>query len=722
MSASSPTPESTIDSVEIDNAIFATAMEITDPAQRGEFLDRIYRDDPDGRSGMEKLVEMAGISSAFFLEGSMDRAELAQQVIEQLPDEDFQEAGEGTSLEEKEGTKVGRYTLLRKIGEGGCGEIFEAAQEGMIRPVALKIIRRGMDTDSVVSRFEAERCALEIMDHPNIARVQDAGRTPTGRPYFVMELVRGPTITTFCENERLGVRQRLELFLMVCQAIQHAHQKGIVHRDIKPSNILVESLDGTFVPKVIDFGIAKAMQPNLPGREEVTHFDHFMGTPAYMSPEQVDMGGMDIDTRADIYSLGALLYELLAGVPPFDSKMLLSHGVTEMRRILLEETPPLPSEAARALGDRWSASVRGDLDWIIFKAMEKERNRRYLTVNSLSMDLRRYLKNEPVLARKPSRRYLMSKFFHRNRLACLLGAAVLLSLIGGLGTATVMYLGEKDALAEQARLKQQAQARANVSRAAILLSEGNAEEADRLLRKDPLESIDASPEAAEVFRSLGHWNAVLGRWQQAANCFRLMIEANRLGDPDRAVEKIDFLMTGPALLEAGDRAGYLEFRDEVMDRYLPAKNSMQAEHLLKVCLLVPVDRKTVDRLETTAEVCRARIPTKEGMDSFPEWNALSLAFFHYRRGEFREAIREAQTCLGFHDQAGSRASAARCLLAMSHDRLGDHEEARRFLDEARSALEQVESLIDESGFPPIGTWFSWATTRILIREAEAQMR
>ncbi len=713
--------EDAADPLAIENAIFETASQLPDPAQRREFLERTYHGDPQGREEMEDLLRFSGTSSAFFLEGRLSAADLAREVIDEFPEGDFPPVDEPESSGEKEGATIGRYTLLRKIGEGGVGEIFEAQQDGMVRTVALKVIRSGMDTEAVVERFEAERQALEIMEHPHIARVLDAGKTSRGRPYFVMELVRGSRITTFCESGKLDLRARLELFLKVCQAIQHAHQKGIVHRDIKPSNILVESVDGIPVPKVIDFGIAKAMQGTSRVRAGITHVGQFIGTPAYMSPEQIDMGVTDIDTRADIYSLGALLYEVLAGRPPFDTEKLLARGISEMRRTLIEDHPPLPSEAVRDQGpgrEKWANALRGDLDWIVFKAMEKERNRRYQTANSLSMELRRYLQNEPVIARKPSRGYFMRKFFQRNRAACVLGAAMLLSLFAGLGTTTVLYFREKDALAVQAHLKRQAQARANVSMAAILLSEGSAAEADQLLRKDEIDSVDASPEAAEVFRALGRWNAVFGRWEQAANFFRLMNEANRMGDRTRIVEGLDLLMTAPVYLEAGDEQAYEDFRADVLDRYLPARSGLEAEHLLKVCLLRPADRDALARLESTAQVCRDNPRGKSGLPGLRSWNALSLALFHYRKGEFQVAIREAEACLRAKDSVGSRTAAAQCVLAMASFKQGDRKPARDMLDKAKADLHRVESQIDESGFPPIGYWFAWSVVRVLIREAD----
>ena len=724
-----PAAEDT-DALAIENAIFETALQIQDLSLRHAFLDKTYQGDPVGREEMEDLIKMAGTSSAFFLEGRLRTAKLAQEVIEDIPGE---VPPPPCPSGEKEGSRIGRYTLVRKIAEGGCGEIFEAVPEGMVRTVALKIIRSGMDTETVVSRFESERKTLEMLDHPHIARVLDAGKTTGGRPYFVMELVRGSRITELCESAQLDIEARLKLFLKICQAIQHAHQKGIVHRDIKPSNILVDHMDGNFVPKVIDFGIAKAMQTPSPGREGITLIGQFIGTPAYMSPEQIDMGGMDIDTRADIYGLGALLYELLTGRPPFDMEKLGQAGVTEMRRTLMEDYPPRPSEVVRFRNvgeranalpgprDKWANMLRGEIDWIVIRAMEKERDRRYQTVNSLSMDIQRYLRNEPVIARKPSRWYFLSKFLQRNRAACVSGVAMLLSLLVGLGTTTALYFREKEALAEQARLQRQVQARANVSLAAILLSEGNKEEADLLLRKDPLESIDASPEAAEVFRALGRWNAVFGRWPQAANCFRLMNEANRLADPARVAEGMDLLMTAPSYVEAGDKKSYEDFRSDALNRYLPTQSAIQAEHVIKACLLLPADEATMRKLEDSARACRENLPGKSGAQGLPGWNALSLSLLHYRKAEYEEAIRQAETSLTYRDDVGSKSSAARCILAMSRFRVGEVKEARRQLQLVKSTLHRVESQIDDTGFPPIGNWFAWSVVRILKREAEATL-
>jgi Leucine-rich repeat (LRR) protein len=351
---------------------------------------------------------------------------------------------------EKPGDRIGRYKLLQQIGEGGCGVVHMAEQQEPVRrQVALKVIKLGMDTRSVIARFEAERQALAMMDHPNIAKVFDAGATETGRPYFVMELVRGIRITEFCDQNNLPTRERLDLFTQVCHAIQHAHQKGIIHRDIKPSNILVTLRDGVAVPKVIDFGIAKATQQRLTDKTLFTAFQQFIGTPAYMSPEQAEMSELGIDTRSDIYSLGVLLYELLTGKTPFDANELLKAGLDEIRRTIREQEPPRPSTRLSTLAaDALTATakhrhtdapklihlLRGDLDWIVMKCLEKDRARRYETANGLAMDVERHLKNETVVACPPSRFYRFQKLVRRNKLAFGAAAAIAVSLVIGLAT------------------------------------------------------------------------------------------------------------------------------------------------------------------------------------------------------------------------------------------------------------------------------------------------
>jgi serine/threonine protein kinase/tetratricopeptide (TPR) repeat protein len=347
---------------------------------------------------------------------------------------------------ETTGSRVGPYKLLEAIGEGGMGTVYMAEQtEPVRRRVALRVIKPGMDTEQVIARFEAERQALALMDHPNIAKVLDAGATESGRPYFVMELVRGIPITDYCDREQLSITDRLELFVLVCRAVQHAHQKGVIHRDLKPSNVMVTVIDGAAIPKVIDFGVAKAIGTTLTERTLHTGFHQFVGTPLYTSPEQADLSGVDVDTRSDIYALGVLLYELLTGTTPFDPETFRQAAFDEMRRMIREDDPPKPSTRLSSLGaTRTTVSanrksdarhldraVRGELDWIVMKALEKDRRRRYETANDFASDVMRYLTDKPVEACPPSAFYRFTKYARRNRVALTTATLVGLALVAG---------------------------------------------------------------------------------------------------------------------------------------------------------------------------------------------------------------------------------------------------------------------------------------------------
>jgi serine/threonine protein kinase len=416
-------------------------------------------------------------------------------------------------IHERPGTVIGPYKLMEQIGEGGMGLVFVAEQQQPVRPkVALKVLKPGMDTRYVVARFEAERQALALMDHPNIAKVHDGGQTASGRPYFVMELVKGMAITDYCDQNQVPIRQRLELFVTVRQAVQHAHQKGIIHRDLKPSNVLVMSHDGTPVVKIIDFGVAKAIGQQLTDKTIYTQFSQMIGTPLYMSPEQAGDSGLDVDTRSDIYSLGVLLYELLTGTTPFEKDRLRTVSYDEMRRIIREEEPPKPSkristlwQAATTLSTQrqsdWkqlSRLFRGELDWIVMKALEKDRDQRYETANGFAPDVQRYLRDEPVRACPPSAVYRLRKFARRNKAAFLTTLAVVASLILAVVVLAISTLRINTALGQA----QQAGKTAKEQLCDSLFVQAHA---GRFSRQpgQRLDSLKALEQAAQLGRELG---------------------------------------------------------------------------------------------------------------------------------------------------------------------------------------------------------------------------
>ncbi|MFH1882645.1 MAG: serine/threonine-protein kinase, partial [Planctomycetota bacterium] len=422
-----------------EEAIFYAVLDIKSPSERTAYLKRVCGNDTELLARMEALLKVHA-NECSFLEAVAPHLGIT---LEEEP------------LTEGPGTVIGRYKLLEKIGEGGMAVVYMAEQEKPIRrKVALKIIKLGMDTKSVIARFEAERQALAMMDHPNIAKVHDAGATETGRPYFVMELVKGTSITEYCDKNKLSTKERLELFIQVCNAVRHAHENGIIHRDIKPSNVMVTLHDGRSMPKVIDFGIAKATSQRLTEKTLFTRYAQMIGTPAYMSPEQAEMGDSEIDMRTDIYSLGILLYEMLTGTTPFAEEKLRKAGYLEMQRIICEEAPVKPSTRLSTLEEKLTdiaehrkvapdvlrKLIRGDLDWIVMKALEKDRTRRYETANELAADIERHLGNVPVSAGPPSVGYRLHKFVLRHRAAVITVALVTAALAIGATTATLTFL------------------------------------------------------------------------------------------------------------------------------------------------------------------------------------------------------------------------------------------------------------------------------------------
>ena len=729
----------------IEMILFDGLTGIDDPDDRVAFLDQTCQGKPALRTKLEELIILRDKAEKFFETDPEGNASSLEDQRLARPAGGIGPNNDSESLD----TRVGRYRLLEKLGEGGCGIVYLAEQmEPVRRRVALKIIRLGMDTENVIARFEMERQALAMMDHPNIASVYDAGATSSGRPFFVMQWVEGEKITDFCDKNRLSVPRRLELFTRVCQAIQHAHQKGVIHRDIKPSNIIVMDSDGVAVPKVIDFGVAKATSESPGDDATFTSVGQFIGTPAYMSPEQAGDAGMDVDTRCDIYALGALLYELLTGRPPFDPKEFQKLDVGEIRRILREVDPRDPSAAVAAMDaaelletaasrscepQKLQALLRGDLDRIVMKAMEKDRQHRYGSADALAADLWRYLHDEPVVARPSSRMYRLRRLVRRNKVTFAASTMVVATLIAGFGASTWMFLSEKKARHETARmrdiaelgrireteLREAAESRGKIAQAAVQLKYHNPSEADKLLDEIPAAVAQPSLESADTFRVLGEWHVAAGRWKQAAERYSALVYAITTVDASDTDEvSRDLLPAAASLCEAGDIAGYERLRKIAIQRFQKTTNAVVAEQLLKTCLLFPADADMLAALGPSLKVAASNL---QGDSHMVAWRTFAVALMDFRRGEYTEAADWAGRCIDSKNKNPAREASARLLRAMAWFRFGKAEDARAELETACRIMDdhfagQVQARDASDIF-----WFDWVNSRIFRREAEAMI-
>jgi hypothetical protein len=715
-----------------EKAVFCQALELSDPEQRRQFLDQACGADKTLREQVNRLLGLSHSAGDFFKE--------CAPALEAEPADAGQvlsAAESAAEAETAESKRIGSYKLLQKLGEGGGGVVYMAEQEQPLRRrVALKIIKLGMDTKNVIARFEAERQALALMDHPNIARVLDAGATETGRPYFVMELVYGVKITDYCDQNRVSMSERLELFIQVCNAVQHAHQKGIIHRDLKPSNIMVTMHDGVPIPKVIDFGIAKATEQRLTDKTLFTSYAQLMGTPAYMSPEQMELSGLNLDTRSDIYSLGILLYELLTGRTPFDTADLLKLGVDELRRTVREREPLSPSAKLKTLTNeeltkaarrrhieapRLVSQLRGDLDWIVLKCLEKDRTRRYATANGLAMDLERYLHEEAVLARPPSRIYRFQKLVRRNRVVFASIAAASLALIAGFGTSTWLFFRERDARREaergranEALLRQQAEARAAISHAAPLIGEKQFEAADQVLDMVSFPENGVGGEA--VLQALAEWAATDYRWWRAAEYFKLLLRSDKMQTPDIAT--LNATRCAVALIEAGDKPGYKQFRRDNLERFGRIPYPVEAERTLKNSLLLPADKTMMAALAPLANLAIKAVPAgtptpaEEPWPGAIAWRCDSLALWSYRQGDYAAAVGYCRRCLSYGGDP-ARVATAHAILAMCFYQLGQAQNAS-------NSLALSLELANHNGRE--ASWFDWTLDRILMKEAAALLQ
>jgi serine/threonine protein kinase len=725
----------------LEDAVFFTALHVTDPAHRQLFLDQACADNPSLRQVVEEMLNSQE-DADLLIDRGFTAVALTVQDVRELPADGIQPAP--AAQDDQIGKRIGRYTILECLGKGGCGAVYLAEQEDPVkRLVALKIIKLGMDTRSVIARFDVERQALAMMDHPNIARVLDAGATDAGRPFFVLELVRGTQITEFCDSNRYDVRQRLDLFIQVCRAIQHAHQKGVIHRDIKPSNVLVAMHDGVPVPKVIDFGIAKAIEGRLATETLHTHQEHLLGTPAYMSPEQAALGGLDVDTRSDVYALGVLLYELLVGRPPFDARELSAAGPDEMRRILREREALRPSALLGQLDIRELKSVaaarqmepgklvsqiKGDLDWIAMKALEKDRARRYETALGLAMDVKRFLGNEAIVARPPGRVYLLGKLVRRHAVFFAAGSIAVAALVAGLATSMVQYRSAKQAeirqselrelaekaLANEAILRREAESREKLTEAVILLRQDDYDGAAKALASMQDRPRRPSLDGVTALRAVGEWLAIHGRWHEAAERYLWLLEIDKL-DPWGPVT-LDTQACGVVLVEDGDAAMYRQFCEDTIKADSSSYNGDAIARILKTCLLLPPDAALWTNLQPLGQTFEEWL-TSSSPGSKSEWSAIPACLWRYRGGQYDKVIEIAQPISTGGKVKSAVLPTVQAIYAMTLWQRGEADEARNQLAKARDGIARQVAVPMARGDSNRGLWYDWLFAKIMVREA-----
>ena len=707
------------------DSLFCSIIELETPESRQSFLDQACGEDIELRRQVERLVD------AHFRGGSIVDSPNHEFAPTVMPEN-----------QEKPGCRIGPYKLLQQIGEGGMGVVYMAEQEVPVRRrVAVKIIRPGMDSRQVIARFEAERQALAMMDHQNIARVLDAGTTESGRPYFVMELVHGVPMTKYCDDNRLTLQQRLELFIPVCQAIQHAHHKGVIHRDIKPGNILVTMYDDKPVPKVIDFGVAKAVEQRLTEKTLFTQFGTLVGTFEYMSPEQAEMNALGVDTRSDVYSLGVLLYELLTGTTPLERQRLRDTALQELIRLIREEEPQRPSlrlsssstlpkvaAACRVDPAQLPQLVRGELDWIVMKCLEKDRTRRYETANGLARDVQRFLANESVEACPPSVGYRCRKFAskHRRLLAMTSSLAALLMIGIVVSSSMAAWALREKNLAQISRTEaiealgreQVAREEADAARRRLRTAmQCTSDGIDAYHRENWAEAYDQFNQAQDLeaelwttFANRANLFTTLGLWDLAAEDYEQRFKFASKSDASTYAE------LAILRLYAGDEAGYRQACEEQLKQHGGGGAHDAQRPILNACTLSLTSGVDAVELARRGENLLAA--------NYVPWNAAPAGMAHLRARDYQKAVDRLNTAIKLGNRSpGGIHQFSYAPLALAYHSLGRTTEAGEALTHAQQAIDQwtKEMTISSVGKMPIG-WTDWLMALILYREAHTAIR